>query len=160
MNVNTGRRVERKTLDDLLVEIAHQRGAWGKSILYLAGPMTGIPEFNFPAFDEAERRLSSPDMFVINPARVDRELDGHTDGNFTAQPLSFYMKRDIPLVMASDFVGVLPGWMRSTGGRIEVAIAIVAGKQILDADEGYELNDITDVARQLLIDTRTPEKVI
>ena len=39
--------------------------------LYLAGPMRGIPEFNVPAFFEAEARLVSAGFNVINPARRD-----------------------------------------------------------------------------------------
>lgn len=41
--------------------------------LYVAGPMRGIPEFNFPAFFEAEDRPLKAGYDVINPARKDTD---------------------------------------------------------------------------------------
>lgn len=41
----------------------HRRGR-----VYVAGPMTGIPELNFPAFNAESARLRSEGLTVINPA--------------------------------------------------------------------------------------------
>ena len=39
--------------------------------IYIAGPMRGYPEFNFPAFYAAEERLRARGHAVFNPARRD-----------------------------------------------------------------------------------------
>jgi hypothetical protein len=39
--------------------------------IYVAGPMRGIPEFNFPAFHDAAARLRNEGHVVFNPAERD-----------------------------------------------------------------------------------------
>jgi hypothetical protein len=38
---------------------------------YLAGPMTGIPAFNFPAFDLAAADLRAQGIDIVSPAELD-----------------------------------------------------------------------------------------
>ena len=40
------------------------------SRLYLAGPMTGLPELNFPAFHAEAARLRALGYEVVNPAEI------------------------------------------------------------------------------------------
>lgn len=42
--------------------------------VYIAGPMRGIPLFNFPAFDRAADVLRSHCHYPINPADLDRKI--------------------------------------------------------------------------------------
>lgn len=44
--------------------------------IYIAGPMTGIPHFNFPKFDEIAASFRAKGFFVFSPADNDRELLG------------------------------------------------------------------------------------
>ena len=46
------------------------------SKLYIAGPMRGIPYYNFPHFYEVEERLIRAGYDVVNPARLDED-EGH-----------------------------------------------------------------------------------
>lgn len=91
--------------------------------IYIAGPMTGYPEFNFPAFDAARDYLER-DWNVISPADMDRELgfDPAWD-DVTAEFLRDAMRRDIDAVMHVDALYALAGWEQSKGASAEVALA-------------------------------------
>lgn len=39
---------------------------------YLAGPMSNIPQFNFPAFDDAAADLRARGWDIVSPAELDR----------------------------------------------------------------------------------------
>ncbi len=88
--------------------------------------MRGYPEYNFPAFYEAEASLEKRGCVVINPARID-EVKGFTvdtpEHTLTGDDLKAFIKRDIDLVMSVDAIVVLPGWEKSKGVAVEVALA-------------------------------------
>ncbi len=99
--------------------------------LYIAGPMTGIEDFNYPAFNAAAKRLRAQGHDVINPAE--------NDNGDTSQPWSYYMRLDIHHVLNVEGVAVLPGWKESRGARLEVTVATALGLPIFDA---VSLNEI------------------
>jgi len=91
--------------------------------IYIAGPMTGYPEFNFPAFDAARDYLER-DWNVISPADMDRDLGfDPDDGIVTPEFLRDAMRRDIDAVMHVDALYALAGWEQSKGASAEVALA-------------------------------------
>lgn len=103
-------------------------------IVYIAGPMRGIPEFNFPAFFDAEERLSRAGHKVISPASHDVELGfawqgktGHEDLTTLDFDLKAALAWDLAQVLACDTVALLPGWQQSAGARAEVAAAEAVG---------------------------------
>lgn len=85
--------------------------------LYVSGPMTGMPDLNFPAFHEAAAALRAAGYTVTNPAELDAQDAGKT---LTWEQ---YMRRDIVALMACDGVALLPGWSNSRGASLEVDIA-------------------------------------
>jgi Ser/Thr protein kinase RdoA (MazF antagonist) len=87
--------------------------------VYLSGPMTGKPAFNYPAFHAAARHLRAKGYFVLNPAE---SFDGDT-----SRPRSDYMRKDIEMLLQADVVALLPGWEKSRGVAVEVAIATELG---------------------------------
>lgn len=112
---------------------------------YIGGPMRGLPEFNFPAFDSLAAFLRAEGWTVANPAEHDREVlgrealesaDGYATGDITAWAestgFSFQeaMRWDLAQVLQADAIILLPGWERSTGARFERVVAEAAGKQV------------------------------
>lgn len=101
-------------------------------LVYVAGPMTGIEDFNFPAFNAAAERLRANGYEPINPADND---DGDPEIAANAgRPWEDYMRKDIADLIEADAIAVLPGWERSRGASLEVHIAQALGMPILDAE--------------------------
>lgn len=108
--------------------------------VYLAGPMRGIPEFNFPAFYAGARRLRAQGHEVFNPAERDNEHHG-TDiskGNATGseaqavQQHGFNLRDALGADLAyicghADAIALLPGWENSKGVAAELATARALG---------------------------------
>ena len=93
--------------------------------LYLAGPMAGIEEHNFPAFHRAAKQLRAAGFEVLNPA----ELEGEKDREW-----AYYLKRDIPYLLKCDAVAVLDFWRDSRGARLETSIAAELGMPIIPVE--------------------------
>ena len=103
--------------------------------IYIAGPMRGIPEFNFPAFHTAARQLEAAGHEVFNPAAHDEsngfDPSGRT-GNEDLTAIGFNLRgalgADLAWITANaDAVCVLVGWDQSRGARAEVAVAEALG---------------------------------
>lgn len=103
------------------------------SIIYVAGKMRGVPQFNFPAFDAARDRLIAAGHSVISPADMDRDagFDGLSDD--IPKPRDC-MRRDVTAILDyCDTIALLPGWERSKGCAVEVALGLFLGLKFIDA---------------------------
>lgn len=78
--------------------------------------MTGLVEWNHPAFFEAQRLLESVGYQVLNPAR--REV-------VKGKTWEAYMKEALIDLCSADAVALLPNWTTSRGATMEVEIANV-----------------------------------
>lgn len=87
-------------------------------LVYIAGPMTGHPEFNYPAFHHAAALLRAAGHVVINPAENPAPACGSWLG---------YMRISVAQVASVDCLVMLPGWPRSKGARIEFILAKLLG---------------------------------
>lgn len=108
---------------------------------YIAGPMRGYPEFNFPAFHDAERRLRlvHPRATIFNPARHDEENGFSAKGlNGTMEELA-ELNFDLREALAADcafickratHIIMLEGWSKSRGATAERALALALGIKV------------------------------
>lgn len=85
-----------------------------KTVLYIAGPMTGIDNHNLDAFNAAQRVLESVGYATLNPARHEA-VDGRDWYD--------YMRLGITDILEADHVALLPGWDKSKGALLEVSVA-------------------------------------
>lgn len=100
--------------------------------LYLAGPMTGIDLYNFPAFDAAADALRGLGHTVFNPAEADR-LRGFdaeavratgSDAALHGFSLREALKEDLSWICDhAEGIALLEGWESSKGVRAELALA-------------------------------------
>lgn len=110
--------------------------------LYLAGPMQGIPHFNFPLFNEIADRLRAAGHEVFNPAERDIERHGGVDisaNNLTGSLVQSQTEHKFSLddALADDThyickvaegIVLLPGWEYSNGALSEWFLARALGK--------------------------------
>ena len=90
--------------------------------VYIAGPMTGLPDLNFPAFHAEAGRLRALGYEVANPA----EINPDPTAGWQA-----CMRADIAQLVTCDGVRLLEGWERSRGASLEAHIAHSLGMRLV-----------------------------
>ena len=108
--------------------------------IYIAGPMTGIEHFNFPAFDKARDMLAGLGYSLIySPPDIDRAfLEKAVDwvpekDDDALQDISYRVVFGNSckwLIDSADGVYMLRGWEESRGARAEHCIACALGLEI------------------------------
>jgi hypothetical protein len=102
--------------------------------LYIAGPMTGLPRWNFDAFERATARLRGHGFVVISPHEID--LAAGFDPEQPPSPATQGRYRetlfhDIDILAHEvDGIATLPRWRTSPGARAEVAFATAVGMPV------------------------------
>lgn len=92
--------------------------------IYIAGPMTGLVEFNRPAFMFTAAKLTGHGHVALNPAVL-------PDGLTQAQ----YMDICLAMLRCAEVVYLLKGWEASPGARAEKALAEKLEMQIIYQEE-------------------------
>lgn len=90
--------------------------------IYLSGPMTGLPDLNFPAFHAAAAALRAKGCDVVNPAEI------NIDGEKTWHAC---MRADIKALCDCDEIAMLPGWENSNGAHVELNLAHRLGMRVV-----------------------------
>lgn len=119
--------------------------------VYTAGPMTGIPQFNYPAFIALAETLRLYGYEVVSPAELDDPADREAAlaspnglmsefNSNSSQTWGDFLARDVKLLADDgiEAIVVLPGWAKSKGARLETFVANLKGLPIYtwDADMG------------------------
>lgn len=104
--------------------------------IYLAGPMSGYPTFNFPAFDAAVAALRRIGHTVISPHELDdigiaAAARESTDGTpIPGTSWAGFLGRDIKALEKCEAIALLPGWADSRGARLEAHAALLMRKKL------------------------------
>lgn len=98
--------------------------------LYLAGPMTGYAQFNFPAFDKRRDELKAAGHIVVSPADLDRAMgfdpaDAQSVAAIRVDDafIDAAIQRDVAAIVQCDAIVMLDGWAKSKGANGELAVA-------------------------------------
>ena len=105
---------------------------------YLAGPMRGLPQCNFPAFNDAAECLRRRGFHIISPAELDSAatraealacVGGEDLPTYGGETPGEILARDVRIV-ADEVDGLifLPGWEKSRGARLEAFVGLLYGK--------------------------------
>jgi len=90
--------------------------------IYLAGPMTGYPEHNYPAFRDVTAWLRSKGHYVYSPHEQLPQTDGDRVGTVELrQAFADYCRF---ICLEADTIVLLPGWKDSRGAKAEHQLAI------------------------------------
>jgi hypothetical protein len=119
-------------------------------VIYISGPVTGIPNLNKKAFCAAYREIARlkvrprlRDMKIINPLHIGARLRSYFNLHFAHPPQwSDYMRACVKKLMDADCVYFLSGWAESEGASVERYIAKRLG--IPAADSMEKLKDIVE----------------
>lgn len=115
--------------------------------MYIAGPMTGYPNFNFDAFNYWAAYWRQQGWIVFNPAEKDEEaaLDPEavkTGDGALAIDKGFDFREayswDINRVIEADAIFMLRGWEASPGAVGEHAVAVAMQKHFPSYEIRYE----------------------
>jgi hypothetical protein len=90
--------------------------------IYLSGPMTGLPDNNFPAFHAIAQALRDAGEDVVNPAEI------NPDASLSWEEC---MRADIKALCDCDAIYLLPGWEKSKGAHLELHVAHRLGLKVL-----------------------------
>lgn len=90
--------------------------------IYIAGPMTGLDNYNREAFIEAARQIATSTCLI--PVHTAWMCDGFKYED--------YMDMSIDLLEDCDYITTLPGWRESQGAQIEVRYAKGRGIPLIE----------------------------
>ena len=118
-----------------LDSIYHDWAATGRrdahTVLYVAGPMSGYEDNNYPAFHEASERLRAAGYEVVSPAEF-----GAEEGS--SVHYVDLIREDLRAMLDCHAVAVLENWWQSTGARNEVQVAGVLLMPVRTVSEWLE----------------------
>lgn len=89
---------------------------------YLSGPMTGIPDYNRPAFAKYADQLRQEGYTVFNPAAA----------NLESWPLRKIFEYELGWICReAEAIALIPGWENSKGVAAELATARAIGLKVI-----------------------------
>ena len=104
-----------------------------KKKAFISGPMRGIPDWNAPMFEYAEKTYTSLGYEVFNPSWMKFGEGWDVNSIFAI---------DIAALAQCDCIIMLPGWEKSEGATLEHDYAKKTGKEFLYLSTPVKQEDI------------------
>ena len=100
--------------------------------MYISGKMSGLPDNNYPYFDEVENRLNNlyPGATIINPANIGRGLVV-PEGLSEKEIYKLYLNESVKGLLTCNTIYMLKGWEDSSGARDELEYAIAMNYEVI-----------------------------
>lgn len=111
--------------------------------IYIAGPMTGLPEFNYPIFNKTAKALRDLGYTVMNPAENQTPPCGSWVG---------YMRTALSQVATADVMVLLRGWEDSSGATKEATVAQWLGISIVK-ESPHALAELAELSNKFITGT-------
>lgn len=99
--------------------------------IYLAGPMKGYPESNYPLFNRVSTELRAAGHRVYCPAEYP-----HNGPHDTFPLRAAFAAYSSFICLEADTIVLLPGWQKSLGVSAELALAKNCKIDILEYKDG------------------------
>lgn len=107
----------------------------GKRI-YIAGPMTGVPRFNRPKFEETARILRAHGWTVESPVEIAAAFGSDNTIVTTPGMLDAVIEAELEALAKCDAIYLLPGWEDSRGAKRELWLALDKGLEVITERSG------------------------
>ena len=105
---------------DIMAEVVGLLG----EIVFISGPITGMPDLNIPAFNAADKKIRRTGAAVYNPASLPLGNDWQ-----------WYMDQCFKAMQDCTAIYQLLGWENSRGARIENEWALELGLSFITDSE-------------------------
>lgn len=103
---------------------------------YLAGPMTGYPDYNWNKFKDATKRLREQLNFeIVSPVEITDEMGGQRKFIEDTEHQKKVWGKLIEEIESCDGIVLMEGWQKSTGAKRELKIALENDKQVYLLEE-------------------------
>lgn len=107
---------------------------------YLAGPMAGIPEYNWPLFKHVTKHLRSIGMEIYCAT----ESGGNPNKTYIES-----LKLSLIHLLKCDNILLLPDWSKSRGATLECLLAFLLR---------YTLHEVSIIHDEIAVSLYTPER--
>lgn len=93
--------------------------------------MSGYPDNNFSAFDDAKAACIAMGHEVVSPADLSRAHGWDPKRVPTPEEYADFMREDVRAILDCDAVMMLEGWQESKGATFERLVAQMTGRKVL-----------------------------
>lgn len=93
--------------------------------------MTGIEEYNYPAFEHAAAELRRNGHEVVSPHELSEQPVGEPED--AAELWRSCMRKCLAALAGCDAIALLPGWQHSRGASLELFVATQLGLRVIIA---------------------------